>query len=150
MKLQDMSNLQWQDLVTLVCGQYLGSGSSRQVYVFAPNPTYVIKLQVDTGTFQNQREWKVWQDFRYSDGQKWLAPIDYISDMGAWMLQKRTQPVTLAQLQRRLPRVPKYLTDLKVGNWGTYNGKIVCHDYGTAIHEVHAGTKVAKWWEGEG
>jgi hypothetical protein len=151
MKLYDLPTSLKDDVMTLTCGELLGSGVSRQVYLYVPNPTdTVIKLQTDT-RFQNQREWAVLESVKEApELRKWFAPCICISDLGVWMLQERTTPVTLAELNRDVPKVPRFFTDLKAGNWGRIGKRYVCHDYGTALTTENGLTtrlKVAKWWD---
>lgn len=149
------------DAMTLVCGKLLGSGVSRQTYVYAPNEkNTVIKLEVSDGWHQNALEWHVWNAVKRLEGKhkelrNYFAPCIRISDLGRWLLMARTYPVTIRELRKELPKVPDVLTDLKVGNWGRLtNGRIVCHDYGTCLAIEHGlynyRLRPAKWWEGEG
>lgn len=151
MKLQDLANVQFQDALTLLCGEYIGAGISRQVYVCAFNPEWVVKVEVGLGCYQNIKEWLVWKAIkevkRMSDA---FAPCHHISDSGTFMIQSRTRPLTLAELRKTMPRAHACFTDFKVGNWGNLNGKIVCHDYGTCLiteNGMTARTKKADWWE---
>jgi hypothetical protein len=146
-RLYDIPTTLKDDAMTLVCGELLGTGAARQVYVCAFDPTWVVKLDTSRGKFQNVREWAVWQNFKESAAdKKWLAPVGCISDSGHWLMQRRTTPVSLIELRRLAPRVPKYFTDLKSANWGLLDGVVVCHDYGMSLHEVASGTKKAEWW----
>lgn len=146
-KLGDLGAAHVLDLYSLVCGEPLGAGISRQTYVYLPDPTLVIKVQVEPGRFQNQREWELWNNCQHhADTAKWLAPCVHVSDTGSWMLQRRTTPTSLEVLKRRAARVPKFLTDFKASNWGLLNGRPVCHDYGTSLVEAHNGMRRATWW----
>lgn len=142
----------WRDALTLLAGKKLGSGVSRDVFECAFDPTLVVKSEDNARSrFQNQREWAVWQAVEQSKViSRWFAPCVAISYAGIWMLQKRTEPVTLKELRKALPRVPLVFTDLKAQNWGRLDGRIVCHDYGTALtteHGLSHRTKKAEWWE---
>lgn len=44
-----------------MCGDRLGQGVAREVYVFKPDPTLVIKFELTTHDFQNVNEWEVWE-----------------------------------------------------------------------------------------
>ena len=140
------------DGIRFICGEELGHGISREVFVYLGNPDFVIKVEVNTtDRFQNVMEFNFWQDAcDCSEIMKWIAPCVRISPHGNWLLQARTMPVSLAEIKRRHKRIPIWLTDSKVGNWGKLpNGKIVCHDYGThlAVPSMRASTKKADWWE---
>lgn len=46
--------------------------------------------------------------------------------------------------------MPIFFTDFKYLNYGFYDGRIVCHDYGTSLifeHGMTKRTKKAEWWE---
>ena len=140
------------DCVRFILGKRLGSGISREVYVYKGNPAFVIKVATEADDrFQNVIEYNFWDETRLcSEIAKWIAPCARISPHGNWLIQQRTMPVSLAELKKRYKRVPVFLFDLKVDNWGKLpNGKIVCHDYGThgAIQSMRTATKKADWWE---
>lgn len=139
------------DGLTLMVGKLLGSGMSREVYEYQPNPTDTV-VKVETSVcFQNVKEWLVWKAVKDAKVHaRWLAPCIRISDYGGWLMMARTRPVTLDELKRELPRVPTFLTDLKVGNWGRLGKRIVCHDYGTSLiteNGLSTRMKRANWWE---
>ena len=139
------------DGIRFMCGEELGSGISREVFVYLGNPEYVIKAEVNTtDRFQNVMEYNFWQDAcGCNEILKWIAPCIRISPHGNWLLQARTMPVSHAEIKKRHKRIPVWLTDCKVTNWGKLpNGKIVCHDYGThlAVPSMRATTKKANWW----
>lgn len=140
------------DALSMLCGKQLGSGVSRYVYEYPIEPEkYVVKVENDKSPlFQNMKEVLVWREFeRYERIAKWLAPIEFVSHSGKWVLQRRTKPISLAELQKRVKRIPACFTDTKSTNWGLLDGRIVCHDYGTLLlgHDVKE-TKKAEWWEG--
>lgn len=112
-----------------VVGRLLGRGAARSVYVYRPNPDYVIKLERNGSSFSNVAEWTLWCDAQDTEFGKWLAPIHSISSCGRVLIMKRTDNMTWS---KDLPeKVPLALaTDAKVGNWGLLDGKPVCHDYG--------------------
>lgn len=151
MRLAECSSLQWQDALTLLCDGLIGEGISRQVYACKLNADYVVKMTIDCERFQNQREWAVWNAVRdVRRIHSWFAPCTAISEAGLWMTQRRTQPVDLQWLRKKHPRVPELFTDFKVGNWGLLEGRLVCHDYGTALTTecgLTTKTKKADWWE---
>lgn len=114
------------DLVDMLCGEYLGEGISREVYVYRPNPTFVIKLQTLTHSFDNATEWDVWNRVKDTEHAKWFAPCHHISPNGIWMIQKRTNPMVMGQLPKK---VPAFLTDTKRTNVGEIDGQLCFHDY---------------------
>lgn len=135
-----------------MCGELLGSGCSREVFVYSGNEDFVVKVEVTaTDMFQNVIEYSFWQDVRnHPDMSKWIAPCIRISPHGNFMIQARTTPVSFSELKRRIDKVPVWCADLKAGNWGKLsNGKIVCHDYGTHGAVAHTTQRLQKahWWE---
>lgn len=140
------------DGLTLICGEHVGTGASRTVYLYEPNPTNtVVKVETTRGWHQNAKEWAVWHSVKEHKKLKlWFAPCIRMSDLCVFLLQERTHPVTLRELKKELPKVPQIFTDLKAGNWGrTEAGRIVCHDYGNCLATETGMTcrlKTANWW----
>ncbi|MBX3490901.1 hypothetical protein [Parvibaculum sp.] len=136
----------WQEFVHTLTGQQIGNGISRQVYEHATDPTLVIKVEMTAMTFQNVREWQTWDALKDTKYAKWLAPCVLIGHSGNVLIQKRTQPIPAGKEPKRLP---EWLTDHKRDNYGLYEGRIVCHDYGTNLLLNHGafGAKMreAKW-----
>lgn len=125
--LLDVSRLLQLDALTLLRGQFLGSGAAREVFSFRVDPAYVVKFET-TKTFQNMLEWETWTWVRGTKAEKWFAPCAWISDMGSVLIQKRVRPMG----EKEYPiRMPEWLADFKPNNYGWYNGRIVCCDYGT-------------------
>lgn len=135
--------------MTLLCGARLGSGVGRTAYVYAPDPKYVVKVQTNTDDFQNQWEWRLWHRIKHDAPElaKWLAPVVRISDVGNWMIQRRTAPVPLDYLKKNHPQLPEFFTDTKAGNWGLMDGRLVCHDFGRTVVGVSVKMTKAKWWD---
>lgn len=148
-RLRDLPETLKDDALTLLCGDWLGTGIGRQVYACKINPEWVVKVEVDgSGRFQNHREWYTWNAFiEVPKLAAYLAPCIAVSDLGSWLIMKRTRPVTLAECRKRAPHLPAVFTDLKAANWGLIGDKLVCHDYGTRLEETIIGTRKAKWWE---
>lgn len=136
------------DFVDTFCGEHLGTGISRQVFAFALDPSrWVVKLETGTpGTFQNVKEWAVWEALKFHEpSARWLAPCRLISENGRVLLQRRVNAIP----KRLLPeRVPRWATDLQPCNWGLLNGKPVMRDYGMTLLTSHGATehlKKARW-----
>ena len=123
-----MSKFRYREMRSLVLGPKLGEGSARKVYLCRMNPEYVVKVEMGGCSFQNVAEWDIWNWVRGGSLEKWFAPCEMISTCGSILVQRRTEPVRSAELPKR---VPEFLTDLKVENFGMFNGRIVCFDYGT-------------------
>lgn len=77
-----------QDFFRMFCGERLGSGVGREVYVYARDDKYVVKLENIAQSFQNVLEWDTWCDasYREHDIKKWFAPCDSISDCGTVLI----------------------------------------------------------------
>lgn len=143
--INDWSNKQEEarDFWRLVCGDHLGTGCYRKTFACNLDPTLVVKVEQEEGCFHNVREWDIWQTIMHAPKwRKWVAPCVAISPKGNFLLMRRTQPVTMRDMPAR---VPSFLTDLKPGNFGLLNGKVVCHDYATPIVELELRLKKAKW-----
>lgn len=133
-----------RDLFRLICGEKIGSGVAREVYVYNLNPEYVVKIETLGCSFQNVVEWGAWDDFsEVKSVAKWLAPCLHISPCGTILVQRRTDPIGPSEAPKRMP---KFLTDFKYSNYGRLDGKIVCHDYGTLIYDLDERLKAADWW----
>jgi len=141
------------DGIRFMCGEQLGKGISREVFIYMRNQEYVVKIEVEArDIFQNVQEYMFWEDAKgCKDISRWLAPCIRISPHGNFMLQERTSPLTMKELNKKCPKIPIFLSDTKIGNWGRLpNGKIVCHDYGThlAVQSMRRSPlKKADWWD---
>ena len=129
------ANVITSDLFRLMCGEKLGRGIAREVYRSALDPTLVIKIEADAGSFQNIIEWETWDTVRFTadtkqDYAKYFAPCIAISPSGTVLVQKYARPVDYTELPEQ---VPKFFTDLKKENFGLIDGKIVCIDYGNNL-----------------
>lgn len=123
-----------QDLVRSLCGEKLGEGMSREVYVWTPNDKLVLKLETGVGYgstcghFQNVCEWLTWRALAETKYSGWLAPVVWISESGNALLMHRTKPMREGEEPKS---IPMWLNDHKRKNFGLLLGKVVCHDYGT-------------------
>lgn len=112
------------DLLNLLLGPKLGEGSFRKVYQLESDPGKVLKVEVPSQSFYNVMEWEIWQEAP-AKWRKWLAPCFDISPSGCALIQAKVERV-----ERRPRNIPSFLDDNKLSNWGKYNGRIVCCDYG--------------------
>ena len=143
-----LTNTVSRDLRSLSLGKVLGSGAYRTVYEWLPDPTLVAKVEVGAGSFGNVEEWHTW--IRVQDVPsvaRWFAPAVQISDCGTILLMRRTMPASIKDLPEKCP---SFLADRKVGNFGRFDGRIVCHDYGAHLL-LEKGMRVrlvkADWWD---
>lgn len=114
---------------SILCGQQLGYGMSRVVYENKLDPTTVVKVETAARRFQNVKEWETWQEFQYGLG-KFLAPCVAISACGLILIQKRVEPLRKSEAPEKMPA---FLTDFKLSNYGLYENRVVCCDYGTNL-----------------
>ena len=112
------------EMFHFMCGDRIGQGIAREVYVFKPNPNWVIKFELAEQDFQNVTEWAVWQAAP-DKAAKWLAPCIDISAHGKILLQMRCEP-----LVKPPKKYPKWMQDMHRFNWGLLKGKPVAMDYG--------------------
>uniref|UniRef100_A0AAU7VG84 Uncharacterized protein n=1 Tax=Dinoroseobacter phage vB_DshS_R26L TaxID=3161158 RepID=A0AAU7VG84_9CAUD len=136
-----------RDFFQFMCGEMLGRGQYRDVYVFEPDPRFVLKFETGASSFSNVREWDVWQDAQHmgKEVSDWLAPCVAISPCGTVLQQRRTRPA------KTFPdKLPAWMTDTKRGNFGMLGRRFVAHDYGNHLICNAGMTKrlvKAKWWE---
>lgn len=122
------------DMVTSLCGTAIGQGCYRSVFEYNLDPRYVIKVEpLNTGC--NINEWSIWNEVQYLQGdlgfvKDWFAPVKWISPNGRILVMRKTNPHKWNSKKKRPERIPKFLTDIHVGNFGWIGKKYVCHDYG--------------------
>lgn len=118
-----------KDMFALLCGAFIGHGVSRHVFEHRLDPTCVVKIQTIGDLRQNEWEWKTWNSSETKPGlRRVLAPCVMISPNSRILIQKQT---TVAIPDRTGWKCPlAYMPDAKIENFGMYEGRIVCHDYG--------------------
>lgn len=141
-----MDHRDLKEFARYMCGKKLGSGAYRDVYVLNFNDDYVVKIERDGCQFQNIIEWQFWEDHQYKKGiAKWLAPCASISEKGTIMIQKRTTPILT---KKGMPaKLPKFLGDCHIHNFGKLNGKVVCHDYAINNPKIPLQLVKKKWYD---
>jgi hypothetical protein len=135
------------DFFALFCGERLGDGIGRAVYAHAQDEDLVLKFETRSGSFQNIIEWETWQEVQDCKYAKHFAPCVDISHCGTVLIMKRTRPLVKEMLPKRMP---EFLCDFKVANYGLLDGKLVCHDYGFTLlmtHGLSKKTRKADWYE---
>lgn len=138
-----MNKFIYKEVFRTVCGHKIGKGCYREVWSCTFDPTIVIKLERDSRSFCNVQEWENWQELQYQDNVKdWLAPCVEISPCGSVLLQKRVKPLSEKELPSKLPA---FLTDIKPGNYGWYEDRIVCCDYPSLICTWPSKTTKVDW-----
>lgn len=127
-------------------GQRIGGGTTRTVFQCKHDPSKVIKIQ-SAYEVANQMEFRVWEKFGDDPKVgKWLAPVHAISADGRVIVQSRTLP-----LINPPKKIPDFLSDLKVQNFGMLDGRVVAHDYGLGIF-IDSNSPIEmvapEWWDG--
>jgi hypothetical protein len=132
-----------EDFFEMCVGDYIGGGVYRNVYEYHPDPSLVIKIETDASSFANIRESQMW--WTYYDHprlSKWFAPCVQLSPRGQFLLQKKVKPLD----GRNMPKlVPAMIDDGHIGNWGIYEDRVVCCDYGNhRSHDLAANVNLIK------
>lgn len=116
-----------QDLLGMVVGRYDGYGTYRAIFDHATDASLIVKVENQSQSFSNVNEWNVWQAVKETKLARWFAPCVDISPRGIVLIARRCKPIPREMLP---DKVPAFFTDLKVENWGLYEGRPVCLDYG--------------------
>lgn len=112
-------------------GEHLGEGCSRDVFEYAFDKKYVLKIE--KGEFNaNVAEFNVWQSVQYTKLSKWFAPIKLMSRCGRVLMQRRcnynyNKPLKFPK------KLPVFFTDIKASNFGMMDGRLVCFDYASNL-----------------
>lgn len=140
-----MSNPAFEDAFNLLCGALIGRGIHRRVFECQLRDDLVVKVEDDEPRrFANVLEFEFWQDHQHHKPvAKWLAPVIFMSPDGRVILQKRCAPLPV---NYEMPRkIPGFLTDTKLSNFGMFDGRLVCFDYALTIRNASAKLKKADW-----
>ncbi len=116
------------EFMRTMLGKKLGQGVSRRVFELAFNLDMVVKIETNSGSFQNVMEWETWKDVQnFGKWSRWFAPCVEISPCGMVLLQKRAKPLPE---DFSIPKLPSFLCDLKPSNFGLIGRQVVAVDYG--------------------
>jgi hypothetical protein len=131
-----------------VCGEEVGYGLYRDVYLMKQDPRFVVKIERDMsqGMFANVTEWRNYLNNR--DDQfigPWLAPCETITETGQILVMRR---VRHAPVEAYPNLIPSYLTDCKRTNYGFIGKRFVCCDYSFLLSNTRH-MKKARWWDSE-
>lgn len=114
----------------LLFGKHIGSGLHRDVYEYAPDKRYVIKVERDPETLCNMREFLFWDTILYQDDiKKWLCPVKEMSANGRVLIMQKMQPITEKNKHKIPKKIPVWLSDMKWDNYGFIGDQFVCCDY---------------------
>lgn len=138
-----MSKFVNKEAFRLLCGRKIGSGVYRTVYECSIDPTLVVKVEDrQAGSFANVAEYEFWNRNEGGPAGVWLAPCVDLSPNGVILLQKRVEPLRKADLPKK---IPTFLTDTHIGNFGMFEGRIVCCDYARVAFDPDMRLKKAYW-----
>lgn len=140
-----MSEFNVREFRSIFLDDMLGRGMSREVYAMRGDDSVVVKIETETRQFQNVEEWACWQWVDGTPMARWFAPCVSISGAGTILMQRRVTPMRPGE---RPDKLPAFLCDLKPENFGVYQGKVVCCDYGTVLCAIRTSSKRmvrAKW-----
>ena len=150
-------NLNDQYATHRLCGELIGLGTYRNVYICKDNPQWVVKVarqrkhnisMVVNGknyrgnhnnkrAFHNFMEMMYWcENMYYEKVRKWLAPCLSISMDGTIMIQERTFPNPKTPGVKIPTKLPKFLTDIRPEHFGFIGDNFVCHDYAIMIYNL--------------
>lgn len=138
------------EIIKTICGEKIGEGHSREVYILKQNPDYVVKIERNPRAtqFNNVMEWRYYNDNKeWKWFSNWLARCLMINETSQVLIQER---IAHGPRKEYPKRIPACFTDLKVTNFGfTSDGRFVCCDYASIIFimgKSKDGMKYAKWW----
>ena len=119
-------------LLSLLVGDFIGSGVSRDVYINPLNNKQVVKIAKNVlGVVSNTKEFDLWGEVSGFRGnlqwvKDWFCPVVHISDNGSVLIMERT----FERPTRKFPdEVPDFMSDVCNLNFGWLGSKFVCHDY---------------------
>lgn len=133
-----------REAFNLICGKKIAGGEFRDVYNCSIDPSLVVKVEDRSKSFCNAFEMKIWNEFKdVKSVARWLAPCVDISPCGAIMLQKKVERVHISNMPKTMP---EFLRDFKIENFGMFEGRLVCCDYGGLTMDLPTKRKKVEWW----
>lgn len=135
-------------LIDNACGELIGSGCHRDVYIFKHDDRWVIKIERDMSiaNFANVCEWRNWVNHApYKDFSKFLAPCLAIDETGRVLIQRRAKREIDGAKIVYPTHLPNWLTDTKKFNFGMIGKQFVCVDYSFLVPPAFRMRK-AKYW----
>lgn len=137
------------DFIVSICGEHLGTGCFRSVFEYNLDDSYVVKIE-PLNSSCNLVEYMIWEEVKGLTGdleyvKLWFAPVGWISPNGRIMTMKKT----IQNDRREKPKkVPKFLWDVKIDNFGWIGKNFSCHDYGQFYNMINypKGMKRVNWY----
>lgn len=140
-QINNWSNDVLRECAHFLLGDVIGEGMSRTVYQHPTDESKVIKVENNAHHFQNVKEWMIWNEFYHEkDVSHWLAPCHAISDSGTFLIMDKA--IDLSP-NKKIEKLPFFLTDHKRENFGMIGRRIVCRDYGLVVPALE--TTLRKW-----
>ena len=129
-KLQDVNT----DLITTLIGKKLGQGTYRAVYQHNWDKDWVIKIEPNN-TSSNISEYMLWDEIqglinKLAWVKEWFALVLWMSPNGKILCMQKTSQEPKNRKLEIPDKVPAFLADVKLDNFGWIGNKFVCHDYG--------------------
>jgi hypothetical protein len=131
MKSFDIEDLAQIEGLDMLCGDLLGTGSTRTVFRNFFDKTKVVKVATTTqGIKANQEEFNTWNAVSYfTKINSYFAQCYSLSRCASILIQEY-----IPDLPDGKYKLPNFFTDLKPENYGLVSGtkssQIVCRDYG--------------------
>ena len=126
------------DLLTSICGEHIATGVFRSVFDYNLDDRYVVKIEpLNTGC--NLIEYMIWDEVKGLINnlewvKDWFAPVKWISPNGHVLVMKKTYE---RYNKKRPDKIPEFIWDIKIDNFGWIGNKFVCHDYGQFYNMIH-------------
>lgn len=132
----------------VACGELLNRGVTRAVYIFKPDPRYVVKYQYRTG-FDNIKEFEIYNELMYREYRElrsYFAECLWISSCGKWLVQRRVRHKK--RINSYPEQIPHFFNDCKLTNYGWIGKRFVACDYANfdLIKGFRKMNKKAHWW----
>ena len=121
-------------------GDLLGKGGKRSVYIYIPNPNYVLKIVAAIDLRTNNSEYENYLKLR-KKYLHWIAPIVFFEDN--IIIQARTYEITDNNYMPNY--IPDCFSDTTRSNWGMFHGRPVINDY-DYIKEITDNFRILKEW----
>lgn len=130
-----------REFANFTLGKKLGGGMSREVFVNRADPNTIIKVENSGIHNQNTMEWLIWEQFKHVKSiAKWLCPCHTSSYNGTFLIMDYARDMLPDEKPKK---VPEFISDVKLENFGILNGKPVLRDYGTITLALH--DKLKAW-----
>ncbi len=105
------------------------SGTSREVFEVADDPSVVIKRSKRAFPGANFAEWTIWNAVRTTSLEEIFAEVLNISESGLFLMMVRLTPLSQADYAD-IPMLPVWLNDRKPNALGKLGSVVKVMDYG--------------------